>query len=174
MNKRVKFSDWVLVLSCFILVSSTFVLSTSGQTWENEYGRIEVYPDVSRELITQKQFYNITWFYPDNDLDIAFCFNESLSYGGVYYWNGTSYKKALIEHIVYNSKHYYVLSEIHFAQDEIKHGYWEYNTPVNSSVNGICSLNSLVILGCMLLIMTVWCILILGGIVAGVIIDRLV
>ena len=130
---KTKLSDWVLVLSCFILVTGTFVLSTSGEVWENEYGRIEVYPDVSRELITQKQFYNVTWYYPDNDLDIAFCFNESLSYGGVYYWNGTSYKKALIEHIVYNSKHYYVLSEIHFAQDEIKHGYWEYNTPVNSS-----------------------------------------
>jgi len=150
---KTKLSDWVLVLSCFILVTGTFVLSTSGQEWENSYGRIEVYPDVSRELITQKQFYNVTWYYPDNDLDIAFCFNESLSYGGVYYWNGTNYNNVAVDHIVYNSKHYYVLSDIHFVQDEMKHGYWEYNTPVIVVVNGICLLNSLVILGSMLLIM---------------------
>ena len=130
---KTKLSDWILVLSCFILVTGTFVLSTSGQEWENKYGKIEVYPDVSRELITQKQFYNVTWYYPDNDLDIAFRFNESLSYGGVYYWNGSDYKKTSVNHIVYNSKHYYVLSDIHFNQDEMKHGYWEYNTPVNSS-----------------------------------------
>jgi len=104
-----------------------------SQVWENKYNKLEVYPITSTGLIRQKQYYNAQWYYPGNTLDIAFCFNESLSYGGVYYWNGSNYNKVNHNHVEYNGKHYYVLSNIFFNQMETKHGYWEYDIPVGSS-----------------------------------------
>lgn len=132
--------SWVvLFFLVFSLLSSnyfTFTIDTviaDIQTYENEYGKLTVEPATSRNLIRQRQYYNATWYYPDNTLDVAFCFNESLSYGGIYYWNGSNYNKVNHNYIVYNNKHYYVLENIFFTQDETKHGYWEYDTPPGSN-----------------------------------------
>ena len=73
MNKKVLF---VLILLMF----GSIPINVSSQTWENEYGKLEVWPDTSRNIIRQKQYYNATWYYPDNTLDIAFCFDEPLSW----------------------------------------------------------------------------------------------
>lgn len=121
----------ILILLCFITPIS--IMNVESDTYENQYGKLEVYPNISTNIIRQKQFYNITWYYPDNDIDVAFRFDESLSYGGVYFFNGFNYNKVNHNYIEYNFKHYYVVSNIHFVQNVMKHGYWEYDVPINSS-----------------------------------------
>jgi len=121
---------WSMLLLCLFFMSIIPIVVSDSQVWENEYGRLEVYPSVSRNLIRQRQWYNASWYKTGNYLDIAFCFNESLSYGKVFYWNGTGYNPVNVNHVEYNGKHYYVLENIFFEQDETKHGYWEYDTPL--------------------------------------------
>ena len=125
----------VIIFIITILVLSIIPLTVQSVTFENQYGKLEVYPDVSRNIIRQKQYFNATSYLPSQDLDIAFRFNDSLSYGGVYYFNNGVYNKLNVEHIEYNDKHWYILKNIYFVKDEMKHGYWEYEpqNPINSS-----------------------------------------
>lgn len=122
MNKKI-----VPMLLLVLLCLNCIPLGISGQTWENEYGKLEVYPDTSFGLIRQKQYYNATWYKAGNYLDIAFCFDEPLSYGKIFYWNGIDYVPVNVDHVEYNDKSFYVLSDIWFDQDETKHGFWEYD-----------------------------------------------
>ena len=125
------------------ILSGMFISSPNNNTimsvcadsvvWENEYGKLEVEPVTSTNIIRQKQYYNLTWYYPDNTVDIAFGFNDSLSYGGVFYWDGDSYNKVGNGHIEYGGQHYYTLNNIDVVEDETRHGYWEYDTPINSN-----------------------------------------
>ena len=123
----------IILFIILIIILSIIPLTVQSVTFENAYGKLNVYPDVSHNIIRQKQFFNATSYLPSQDLDIAFRFNESLSYGGVYYFNNGVYNKLDVNHQVYNDKHWYILSDIYFEQDETRHGYWEYDTPVNSS-----------------------------------------
>ena len=102
------------------MMDNTIIVSARDEIkWENQYGKLVVYPKISTNLIRQKQYYEITWYYPDNDLDVAFCFDNPLSYGAIYYWNGSAYNKLKnINHITYLNKHYYVLEDIHFKKDK--------------------------------------------------------
>ena len=115
------------------MLFADFVLLSNAETYENEYGKLEVYPDISTNIIRQKQYYNATSYLPSQNMDIAFRFNDSLTYGKVYYWNGSEYVKVDVEHIEHNNKHWYLLNDIYFNQYETKHGYWEYDVPINSS-----------------------------------------
>lgn len=117
----------ILIIILFLNMS---MIPVFAQTWENEYGRLEVTPTTCYSPTgIYKQYYNITWYYPDNDLDFAFSFNHSLTSGQVYYWNGNNYIEVQNNHITYNDKHFYVVDNIHFEQDESKTGYWEYSSP---------------------------------------------
>jgi len=129
MNKQKIF---LLFIFFILLLSVVPIIKSDRQTWENEYGKLVVYPMVSRNLIRQKQYYEISWYKPSNNLDIAFSFDKPLSKGQIFYWNGSAYNKLNVNHVEYNGKHYYVVEDIFFNQDETKKGYWEYNTPVNS------------------------------------------
>jgi len=83
--------------------------------WENQYGKLTVWPKTSNNLVRQKQYYEITWYKADNNLDVAFRFDSPLSYGAIYSWNGTAYNQITgINHVEYMGKHYYVLEDIHF------------------------------------------------------------
>jgi len=128
MNRK-QFYSWLMIIFFVLNVLPVF---SSGQTWENEFGKLEVWPDISRNLIRQKQFFNATWYKNSNNLDIAFCFDEPLSYGKVFYWNGDKYVNVNTDHVLYNGKHYYVIENIHFDKNESKTGYWEYDTLCNS------------------------------------------
>ena len=135
-----KYNSWIMIF--FLtgsIFTSMFISSPDNNTvvadtvvWENEYGRLEVEPSTSTNLIRQKQYYNLTWYYPDNTVDIAFGFNNSLSYGQIYHWNDGSYNKLSPGHIEYGGQHYYTLTDINIVQDETCHGYWEYDTPPKS------------------------------------------
>jgi len=116
------------------MMDNTLVVSARDEiTWENQYGKLLVYPKISTNLIRQKQYYEITWYYPDNNLDVAFCFTNPISYGAIYYWNGTAYNKLKnINYVQYLGKHYYVLEDIYFKKNKKMTGYWEYNVPPNS------------------------------------------
>lgn len=136
MNTRT--GSWLVIffLICSIFGSFSYSIDTDNNVvkadsvvWENEYGRLEVEPATSYNLIRQRQWYNMTWYYPDNTIDIAFGFDNSLSYGKVFYWNGASYVPVGVDHVEYNNRHFYVIDNINVVQDETKHGYWEYDTP---------------------------------------------
>lgn len=132
MKKRIWLIFFLLIFSLF---TNMFIIipKADEQVWENQYGKLAVEPRVSTNLIRQKQWYNATWYYPANTLTVAFRFNESLSYGKIFYWNGTHYNKLNPNHVIYNSKHYYVLDNLNFYQNQTRHGYWEYDVPPNSN-----------------------------------------
>lgn len=127
--------DITLCFILLILVISIIPITTQSQVFENKYGKLEVYPNVSKEILMQKQFWNLTWFYPDNYIDIAFRFDNELIYGKIYFWNGDDYVDLKPNHIIYNDKHFYVLNDVPFVKDIEKKGYWEYipDNPINSS-----------------------------------------
>jgi len=64
---------------------------SENQTWENEYGRLTVYPKTSNNIVTQTQYANVLWKYPDNNIDIAFRFNDSLSGSDIWMWQNISH-----------------------------------------------------------------------------------
>lgn len=115
------------------LPNNNIIVSADEVVWENEYGRLSVEPATSTNLIRQHQWYNLTWYYPDNTVDIAFGFNDSLSYGQIYYWDGDSYNTVSTGHTEYGGDHYYTVSDINVVQDNTIHGYWEYDVPPGTS-----------------------------------------
>lgn len=130
----------ICMMLCTTIFSFTDTISVSaysiiGNTvsFENQYGKLEVYPFKTNNIIRQKQYYNLTWKYPNNIIDIAFCFNDSLTYGKVFYWNGSTYNNVSFTHIEYGGKHYYVRQNIAIANQQKITGYWEYDIPVGSS-----------------------------------------
>ena len=123
----------IILFIIMLIILSIIPLTVHSDIFENQYGKLEVYPTISRNIIRQKQFFNATSYLPSQDLDIAFRFNESLTYGEVYSYNGTHYNKLNVEYIEYNDKHWYLLENIYFNQDETRKGYWEYDTPINTS-----------------------------------------
>ena len=139
--KKQKHISWLLIFfftgsifsGMFISIPDNNIVVADTQTWENEYGKLEVEPATSTNFIRQRQWYNLTWYYPDNTVDIAFGFNDSLSYGNVFYWDGDSYNRISVNHVEYNGDHFYVLNNINVNQDETKHGYWEYDVPPGSN-----------------------------------------
>lgn len=116
-----------------VLFFSALTHPARSQDYENQYGRLSVYPDVSTNIIRQRQYYNLTWFYPSNVIDLAFCFTDPLSYGRVYHWNGSGYVPVNFQHIEYAGKHWYVRQNINVVQYQSIVGYWEYDIPINSS-----------------------------------------
>lgn len=119
----------------FITIDTdTIVVADSGeQVWENEYGRLSVYPATSEEILIQKQLCNITWYYPDNSIDVAFRFNDSLEAGRIQYNNGNNWVNVNMEHTTYNDKHYYVHKNFNVIQDQTYNIRWYYQVPLGSS-----------------------------------------
>ena len=99
--------------------------------WENSYARLEVYPHTSTEIIRQRQWADLTWKTSDNIIDVAFRFNDVLSYGCIWRWNGTDWIQVSMQHTVYNNKHYYYYQGFNVVQDTTYHFKWEYDTPIN-------------------------------------------
>lgn len=114
----------------FSLIPTSFNISGDTQVWENGYGKLEVYPKVSINIVRQKQFFNATSYLPSQDLDFAFRFNDSLSYGSVYTLNNI---KLDFEHIEYNNKHWYILKNQYVEQYTTYRGFWEYDVPINTT-----------------------------------------
>jgi hypothetical protein len=139
MNKKI---SWVvlffLLFSLFnslftAFVSDSVAVADDTVVWENEYGKLEVYPATSQNLLYQEQWANITWYYPDNTIDVAFRFNDSLDYGLIEYWNGASWNKVQMSHTTFNNKHYYYYQGFNVQQDTTYRFHWEYYTPPMSS-----------------------------------------
>jgi len=103
--------------------------------WENDWGRLEVYPHTTWGEIHQEQYCNATWKLAANDLDIAFRFNDSLIDAHVYEWIGSEWNEVTgaFQHTIYNGKHYYYVESVHFDQDETRRFKWNYDVPFNSS-----------------------------------------
>jgi len=136
MNKITK--NALLVGVCFILVISTFLISVQSQenddntlqSYENQYGRLEVYPKVANDtkrIGLFKQWYAV---YPkiNATVDIAFRFDDPLRNGSLYVFNNeTGFNSVSFDHVVYNDKHYYVRSNINVHYHKVLWGYWYYS-----------------------------------------------
>lgn len=100
-----------------------------AQVWENKYGKLEVYPNTSREIITQKQMWRVTWYKQPMNLDIAFAFNESLSRGKIRRWNNATQEFVTLSHIHREKfgKHFYIFKNLSVQTNKTYWGYWYYD-----------------------------------------------
>ena len=72
--------------------SGNWVIDGDTVSWENQYGRLEVTPHTSKNIIRQIQYCNITWKYPDNNIDVAFRFDDELTgYKNIWMWQNISH-----------------------------------------------------------------------------------
>lgn len=117
--------NWmILFFLLFSVFSSMFVttpviapINPKGGTivgdsviWENEIGRLEVWPHTATGLITQVQYAKVKWKWPDNNIDVAFRFEEALSKADIWMWQNISHdvKVPKYEDVPYT----YILSNI--------------------------------------------------------------
>lgn len=124
---------FILSLIIFGLTTCCISFNVDAQTNENEFGKLDIAPDISTNAIRQLQYYNLTWYKPSNTIDFAFSFDIPLSYGRVYYWNGNDYVKVNHERLMRGQKYYYVVTNVNVNQFQTIHGYWEYDVPFGSS-----------------------------------------
>jgi len=69
-----------------------------SETWENQYGKIEVYPDISNNIITQIQYCNITSYIDDTEIDLAFKFDFPLIKKDIWIWKNISHNITIIDY----------------------------------------------------------------------------
>jgi len=108
------------------------IVKAGEVVFENEYGKLVVYPATSRELLWQHQLCNLTWYKPDNTIDVAFRFDDALSGGRVQYWNNDKWDTVSFNYQTYNNKHYYVHTGFNVKQDTTYRFRWWY-VPYNTS-----------------------------------------
>ena len=87
MNRR-----WMILIliGVMLIPVNLFVPDSSGEVWENDYGYLSVYPDVSKGIVTQEQFCT---FIPNvtEEVDISFRFDEGLvSNPDIWIWRNIS------------------------------------------------------------------------------------
>lgn len=127
MKKIIVFYIVCILLAILIPINNEDVLASEEQIWENEYGKMVVWPMEASGLIEFTQYCNITWYKPSNVLDVAFRFNDSLNSGKVWYWNNNQWNEVSFSHSVYAGKHYYIHTGFNVEQDHTYHFKWTYN-----------------------------------------------
>ncbi len=141
-NKEIYIVLMLLIQSVIIFIPVDVVSAADpyggnivGDTvyWENNYANLSVYPHTSTNILRQQQWANLTWKETDNTIDVAFRFNDSLSYGRIWRWNGASWVPVSMSHTTYNNMHYYYYQGFNVVQDTTYRFRWEFDTPVNSS-----------------------------------------
>jgi len=115
-----------------IFTSLIYSFNVRSQSYENEYGVINVWPSISKGFIRQRQFYNYTWYYPDNTGTVAFVFDEPLSYGKVTRWDGVEYVAVQHSHQEISGRHAYIIDNVPLITNELVEGYWEYDVPAGT------------------------------------------
>jgi len=87
-NKR-----WLifLIVGFLLIPANLFVPDTAGEVWENEYGRLEVYPDVSMGIITQVQECILTSYIDDAEIDVTFRFDIPVGNPDIWMWRNISH-----------------------------------------------------------------------------------
>ena len=101
--------------------------------WENSYANLSVYPHTSNNIIRQTQYANLTWKETDNSIDVAFRFDEALSYGRIWILVDESWNQVTMDHTTYNSKHYYYYAGFNVVKDTTYRFKWEYDVIANTS-----------------------------------------
>lgn len=94
------------------------IIDGNSVYWENQYGRLEVYPHTSENLIRQTQYANATWYYPDNNIDLVFRFPTQINNANIWLWKNTShqvevqdYEFNIFNYTLYNISNYTILNE---------------------------------------------------------------
>ena len=119
-------TGWFLVL--MLLFGNMFFMGVSGDTqvWENQYGRLEVWPMTATGFGKFTQYANLTWYYPDNTVDVAFRFDKPLRDGKIWHKSGDSWNRVSMDSISYKNKQYYVYSNFNIKQDKTYNLKWTY------------------------------------------------
>ena len=87
-----------LILIIALLVTATIPINVESQTYENAWGKLEVYPDTSTNIITQTQYANLTMYLPDNDYDVAFRFDIVLTNANIWLLQNKSHQVKVLEY----------------------------------------------------------------------------
>jgi len=89
-----------------------------GEIWENQWGKLEVYPDVATEIIRQVQYCNFTSYIDDTEIDVAFRFDFPLTYKDIWIWRNISHDVRVSDYgnisgnyILYNISDIQIISE---------------------------------------------------------------
>jgi hypothetical protein len=133
-----------LIISLFISVTTNFVSAddTTGGTiegntiyYENSYAKLLVYPHTSKNDIIQLQYANLTWKLANNQIDVAFRFDNALTNCDI--WKLVSGNwvniKGAFQHTIYNGKHYYYVQNFNVVKDTTYYFKWSYDVKFNSS-----------------------------------------
>ena len=94
MRKLFKYTLTALVL----MFAFSCECPAQDATYENEYGKLVVSPATANGLITQNQFIDVTWKKPDNDLDIAFRFQDSLRRTDAWIWRNCVHNVEVVDY----------------------------------------------------------------------------
>jgi len=98
--------------------------------WESNIGRFEVTPHTSSGTgRRQEQQAMIKWKLPSDTIDIAFRFDDALSYGKIWYLSGSEWVEVEMDHLEYLGKHYYYYEEWNIIQNVEYRLKWEYDAP---------------------------------------------
>jgi len=82
----------LVFLSIIVILVSNFPISKSEtQIWENQYGKLEVYPKTSCNIVRQTQYCNFTSYLDDTSIDVAFRFNQQISNPNIWIWKNISH-----------------------------------------------------------------------------------
>jgi len=103
--------------------------------WENDWGRLEVYPHTGYGSTYIQQWCNATWKLSANNLDIAFRFNDSIANANIYELVGEEWidRTSAFQHTIYNDKYIYYVTNVHFDQDETRRFRFEYSVQMNTT-----------------------------------------
>lgn len=122
-----KKKNYFFAILIFVIVSLSWIIpiiKSDSQVWENQYGKLEVYPMIADNVgWSFKQWFNATSYLPSQDLDIAFRFNDTIKGKLVVDNNSVSF-----EHISFNGYEWYIKKDVFFEQYQTVSGWWEYST----------------------------------------------
>lgn len=118
--------------------------------WENEWGKLEVYPHTSFDLAQHTQFFNFTWKKPDTNIDIAFRFPVKLTGGELWIWQNMSHqvKKPTYDmvsdsYVIHNILSYVVISEPEYVDyGDIPSNHYINLSVENGSKSFLCGFDS--------------------------------
>ena len=105
--KDMKNKRWlILIIIGFLLIPvNVFVPDASSETWENEYGKLEVWPDVATGIITQVQYCDLTSYVDDAEIDVTFRFDLPVGNPDIWMWRNISHWVRVPDYGMINSNY---------------------------------------------------------------------
>lgn len=119
---------WVILIVFGLLLNVINLISpiSEAQVWENQYGRLEVWPDIDVNACRHEQYFNFTWYKENSSIDIAFIFDYKLKNPDIFLWKNYSHdiKKYAYGNLSYNETFYNLgsFTKLDQAPDDVEFG----------------------------------------------------